>query len=59
MVSISLVGKSPNNKQDRDKLKATTNLVLIDPEMVWILHNIPGEIKDQVFAREIHRRRKA
>ena len=27
----------------------------MDPEMVWVLHNIPGEIRHQVHVRELYR----
>ena len=29
--------------------------MLLDPEMVWIMHNVPNVTSHQVYAREIHR----
>ena len=55
LIPISLVDKAPSNKENANKLRAAAKLVLLDPEMVWIMHNVPNVTSHQVYAREIHR----
>ena len=55
LMPISLVGRAPEGQENRDKLQAAIKIVLLDPEMVWILHKVPGIGTHQVQAREIHR----
>jgi len=55
LLPISLVGMAATNQANKDLLQAATKIVLLDPEMVWIVHNIPGFNRHQVHARTIHR----
>jgi hypothetical protein len=54
LIPISLVGKTPSDEENKSKLQGTTKMVLLDPEMVWVMHGIPGMHTHQVQAREIH-----
>ena len=55
LLPISLVSRAPSNKEVKDKLQSAAKIVLMDPEMVWIVHNVPGVNTHQVHTREIHR----
>ena len=36
------------------RLQEATKIVLMDPELVWVIHGVPDLSKHQVYAREIH-----
>ena len=54
LVPISLVGRAPSNAQNKQRLQAAVKIVLLDPEMVWVVHKVPSMTSHQVQAREIH-----
>ena len=54
LVPISLVGKAPSNEINKTRLQEATKIVLLDPEMVWVLHKVPQVTSHQVQARDLH-----
>ena len=54
LTPISLVNQAPPDEQVRDRLRKATKIVLLDPELTWVLHGVPGLDKHQVHARHVH-----
>ena len=54
LTPISLVNQAPPDEQVSVKLRKTTKIVLLDPELTWVIHGVPGLDRHQVHARHVH-----
>ena len=53
LVPISLVNQAPEDEKQKERLRAAKKIVLLDPELVWVIHGVPGITKHQVHARQV------
>ena len=53
LVPISLMNQAPADESQKETLRATKKIVLLDPELVWVMHGVPEITKHQVHARQI------
>ena len=47
------MNQAPPDEQVRDRLRKATKIVLLDPELTWVVHEVPGLDKHQVHARHV------
>ena len=53
LMPISLLTKANLTADERAKVKRAAKHILLEPELVWIMHNVPGVENCQVHRREL------
>ena len=53
LVPIALVNRAPSTEEAKQVLQQAKKIVLLDPELVWVLHGIPGAKMHEVHRRQV------
>ena len=54
LVPISLVNRAPADEGEKENLRDAKKIILLDPELVWIVHKVPDVGTHQVHMRRLN-----